>query len=110
MGDHYRAYETTVQDELISILRIPSDFSPGRGFRSPRNVVPSSELRPGYTALDGNYLSARWPGDVKKFSSDFVRLLTGNRQAGDRADLDANAVGGGDGTCVREQYGRRTSP
>jgi len=77
LGDHYRTYETTVQDELTSILRSPNDYSTGPGFPVPLQRDSATNLRPGYTVLDGNYLSARWPGDVFKFSSDFLRLLTG---------------------------------
>jgi putative intracellular protease/amidase len=85
MGDHYRTYDTTVQDEVVSVLRSPSDFSTGPGFPIPSQRDSAANLRAGYTVLDGNYLSARWPGDVHKFSSDFLRLLTGNSQEGKQA-------------------------
>jgi protease I len=92
MGDHYRTYETTVQDELTSILRSPNDFSTGPGFPVPLQRDSATSLRPGYTVLDGNYLSARWPGDVYEFTSDFLRLLTDKGADSDRKSL-ANAGG-----------------
>ena len=77
LGDYYRTYPVAMADELISCLRSPQDYDPGPGFPIPRARDSDSNLKPGFTVLDGNYLSARWPGDAYRFGRDFVRLLSG---------------------------------
>ncbi len=37
------------------------------------------DSRPAWVVRDGNYLSARWPGDVHTFAREFVGLLTEQR-------------------------------
>jgi protease I len=83
LGSYYRTYPeldtkektVTMEDELKSYLRDPSDFSRGPGFPIPLGRDSPDNFAPGYTFLDGNYLSARWPGDAHKFGNDFVKLL-----------------------------------
>lgn len=72
MGDYYRTYETPMEFELCTNLQSTSDYT-----RGPFPFVRDSpeNLKPGFTILDGNYLSARWPGDVHKFANDFRHLL-----------------------------------
>ena len=36
-----------------------------------------ADARPAWVVRDGNYISARWPGDVHTFAQTFVRLLAG---------------------------------
>jgi putative intracellular protease/amidase len=72
LGRYYRTYPTTVQDEVSAALANPSDFITGpiAIFRdSPSN------LGVGFTVRDGQYLSARWPGDAHCFAREFVTML-----------------------------------
>jgi hypothetical protein len=32
--------------------------------------------RPAFVVRDGNYISARWPGDVHTFAKHFSKILT----------------------------------
>ena len=77
LGDYYRTYDIPMADELISYLEKKSDYLPGPGFPIPLSRDSENNLRPGFTVCDGNYLSARWPGDAHKFGFELVRLLGG---------------------------------
>lgn len=73
LGTYYRTYpHTTTQDEVISYLRSASDFQVG-----PRPLLRDSEkkLSRGFTVLDGNLLTARWPGDAYNYAFGFLQLL-----------------------------------
>lgn len=74
LGNYYRTYpETTVQDEVTAALASAKDFLsgplPGITRDAPKN------LKPGFTVVDGNYISARWPGDAYNFANGFLKLL-----------------------------------
>lgn len=75
LGDYYRTYETPMADELISYLRSPDDYSPGPGWPVPMQRDSEENLSAGFTLKDGNYLSARWPGDAYRFAFDFLSIL-----------------------------------
>ena len=72
LGDYYRTYPETVQSEVIGALADPDDFDPG-----PRLARRDSAAHPehGFTVRDRNYLSARWPGDVFRFSRELVAMV-----------------------------------
>lgn len=72
LGDYYLTYPITVQDEVTAALASKEQFIEG-----PTPVMRDSPARPdrGFTVRDGNYLSARWPGDAHKFSLDFLAML-----------------------------------
>ena len=72
LGDYYRTYPTPVEDEVRSVLASPSDFLSG-----PTSFARDSESKPqiGFTVRDGNYLSARWPGDAHRFAIAFDEML-----------------------------------
>lgn len=73
LGTYYRTYpETTTQDEVVSFLRSKEDFVEG-----PTPLTRDSEenRKPGFTVLDGNLLTARWPGDAYNFGHGFLDLL-----------------------------------
>jgi protease I len=72
LGDYYRTYQTTVEDQVRSVLAARADF-----IRGPMPMVRDSpnRLSAGFTVRDGNYLSARWPGDAHRFSSDFASMV-----------------------------------
>lgn len=72
LGDYYRTYPVTVQDEVTAALAAPEDFVEG-----PTPVLRDApdKLNRGFTLRDGQYLSARWPGDAYKFATDFLNML-----------------------------------
>ena len=72
LGDYYRTYPQTVQDEVAAALRSPSDFRVG----PPALLRDSDSMRwPGFTVRDGRYLSARWPGDAHRFAHELDAML-----------------------------------
>lgn len=73
LGRYYLTYPETVEDEVISALKSPSDFVKG-----PLPLLRDSpeKLSRGFTLRDGNYLSARWPGDVHSFAAEYVKMLS----------------------------------
>ena len=72
LGDYYRTYPQTVQDEVAAALRSPLDFLVG----TPALLRDSDRLqRVGFTVRDGRYLSARWPGDAHRFAHELVAML-----------------------------------
>lgn len=72
LGDYYRTYETTVEEEVVAALASPEDFEAGPTL-SRRDSAEHPER--GFTVRDGRYLSARWPGDIHKFANEFVQLV-----------------------------------
>ncbi len=72
VGDYYLTYPVTVEDEVTATLKSPNDFIQG-----PMPILRDNmkHLSRGFTMRDGNYLSARWPGDVHKFALEFVGML-----------------------------------
>ena len=73
MGDYYRTYPTiTTEDEVRRGLAQQEDFDsgpPGTKRDNPR------ALDRGFTVRDGNLITARWPGDVHRWSVEFEALL-----------------------------------
>ncbi len=74
LGNYYRTYPTTVEDEVRAVLAAREHF-----IRGPMSIVRDSprNLKVGFTVRDGNYLSARWPGDAHRFASEFALMLAG---------------------------------
>jgi len=72
LGDYYRTYPTTVEDEVVASLENVEDFSLGP---TPLLRDDMDHLSRGFTVRDGNYLSARWPGDVHRFSLEFLEMM-----------------------------------
>lgn len=74
LGDYYLTYPETVEDEVTATLQSSDDFLQG-----PLPVFRDSpkHLSRGFTVRDGNYLSARWPGDVYRFSTEYLAMLRG---------------------------------
>ncbi|OUR99612.1 hypothetical protein A9Q84_00910 [Halobacteriovorax marinus] len=73
LGTYYKTYpETTVEEEVIENLESESDFIQG-----PMVLLRDSlkKLSRGFCVRDGNYLSARWPGDAHKFATEFNGML-----------------------------------
>jgi protease I len=72
LGNYFRTYPTTVEDEVRAALASRADFIPGP--LSIRRDSPDDPAR-GFTVRDGQYLSARWPGDAHRFAADFAAIL-----------------------------------
>jgi protease I len=71
LGDYYRTYPTTVEDEVTAALARPEDFK-----RGPLSVARDTPERPnGFSVVDDRYVSARWPGDAQGFSRAFAGVL-----------------------------------
>jgi protease I len=72
LGTYYRTYPETVQSEVTAALARPDDFVAG-----PLSVSRDapSRLATGFALRDGNYLSARWPGDAHRFGQEFAAML-----------------------------------
>jgi protease I len=74
LGDYYLTYpQTTTEDELTSALACNTQFIEG-SFPLFRDDLQN--LSRGHVVRDRNYLSARWPGDIYKFSLEFIDMLT----------------------------------
>jgi putative intracellular protease/amidase len=72
LGRYYRTYPAYVQDEVTASLDDPGQFV--RGPRSQRRGT-STDHSAAFVLEDGNYVSARWPGDAYLFAERFRRLL-----------------------------------
>jgi putative intracellular protease/amidase len=74
LGRYYRTYPAYVEDEVKAALD-----DPGRQFeRGPVTLTArgtATDDRPAFVVQDGNYLSARWPGDAYLFGRRFRDLL-----------------------------------
>ena len=72
LGRYYRTYPAYVQDEVTAALNDPGQFL--RGPRTQRRGTAADDSA-AFVVQDGNYLSARWPGDAYLFAERFRRLL-----------------------------------
>lgn len=73
----------SVQQEVTRALARPEDFldvppdtEDYRRKTSGRARDSVSDARPAWVVRDGNYISARWPGDVHTFAGTFCDLLS----------------------------------
>jgi putative intracellular protease/amidase len=88
--DYYRTYleapgepegYMSVEQEVARALADPADFvaTPPPGPNRWRQMAglrdSPRDLRPGFVVRDGNYVSARWPGDAHRFATAFADLL-----------------------------------
>lgn len=72
LGDYYRTYPTWVQDEVTAALAQPTQFVAGNsGLWRDR----PDNTGAGFVVRDGNYLSARWPGDAHRFAGELIEML-----------------------------------
>jgi protease I len=76
LGDHYRTYPISVEAEVKSLLTAPTDFDAGPVF--PRYATAAAPDA-GFAVNDGNYLSARWPGDAYTLAHRLDLLLKTGR-------------------------------
>ncbi len=73
LGRYYRTYRAYVEDEVRTALRNSNDFVRGPRVLSKRGT--DVDDRPAFFVEDGNYVSARWPGDAYLFSKAFLARL-----------------------------------
>ena len=73
-GRYYRTYPAYVQDEVTAALAAPTDFV--RGPRAGLRRGTATDDAPAFVVEDGNYVSARWPGDAYLFARTFIRRLS----------------------------------
>jgi putative intracellular protease/amidase len=74
LGRYYRTYPAYVEDEVKRALREPADFE--RGPRVLAERGSETDDAPALVVEDGNYISARWPGDAYLFAKRFAARLT----------------------------------
>lgn len=72
LRDYYRTYDVSVEAEIKQALASPKDFKIGPLLPLRDNA---KNLSAGFTVRDGNYISARWPGDCYKLAHDFVNMV-----------------------------------
>lgn len=72
LGDYYRTYPQTVQSEVTLALGEEGEFLTGP---KPFLRDTPTKLSRGFVVQDGNYISARYPGDVHRFSQALVDAL-----------------------------------
>ena len=73
LGRYYRTYPAYVEDEVRAALRDPADFVRGPRVLSKRGT--ETDDGPAFVVEDGNYVSARWPGDAYLFAKTFADRL-----------------------------------
>ena len=74
LGRYYRTYPAYVEDEVRAALDDPArQFSRGPLTLSARGTA--TDDTPAFAVQDGNYVSARWPGDAYLFGRRFCELL-----------------------------------
>ena len=74
LGRYYRTYPAYVEEEVRAALDHPGDqFERGPVTLSARGTATDDS--PAFVVEDGNYLSARWPGDAYLFGRRFCDLL-----------------------------------
>ena len=74
LGRYYRTYPAYVEDEVKAALDDPAtQFERGPRVLAARGTA--SDDGPAFAVTDGNYVSARWPGDAYLFARRFSALL-----------------------------------
>lgn len=75
LGRYYRTYPLYVEDEVVASLSSPDQFQ-----RGPRETKRGTRTdhRHAFVVVDGNYVSARWPGDSYLFAERFIEKLQEN--------------------------------
>lgn len=73
LGDYYRTYPAYVEDEVRAALQFPEDFARGPYELTRRGT--RDDDAPAFVVEDGNYVSARWPGDAYLFAKALVKKL-----------------------------------
>jgi putative intracellular protease/amidase len=72
-GRYYRTYPAYVEDEVRAALDSPEQFE--RGSRAGTKRGTAADDSAAFVVEDGNYVSARWPGDAYLFARTFMKRL-----------------------------------
>ena len=92
----FRSVEAEVRRSLASpddFVDVPAD-APDRLRKSSGLFRDSaSDGRPAWVVRDGNYVSARWPGDAHTFAATFAAVLAERGGAGARPTSSGTAAG-----------------
>ncbi len=75
LGRYYRTYPQYVEREVCAALASTDDFL--RGPRELSHRGTDTDDRHAFVVEDGNYVSARWPGDAYLFAKRFMQRLPG---------------------------------
>lgn len=72
LGDYYRTYPETVQSEVTRAIGAAGRFHDG-----PTAVLRDDpeHLERGFVVVDGNLVTARWPGDAWRFGQELATLI-----------------------------------
>jgi protease I len=72
LGSYYRTYPETVQSEVTRAVGPAGRFHEG-----PTAIVRDDpeHLGRGFVVVDGNLVTARWPGDAWRFGNELAALL-----------------------------------
>ncbi len=73
LGKYYRTYPAYVEEEVRAALESQDDF-----VRGPHELMKRStdvDDAPAFVVEDGNYVSARWPGDAYLFAKKLLERL-----------------------------------
>jgi putative intracellular protease/amidase len=74
LGRYYRTYDAYVEDEVRAALADPrADFQRGPAALIARGT--RDDDKPAFVVEDGNYVSARWPGDAYLIARRFIARL-----------------------------------
>jgi len=72
LGRYYRTYNKSVESEVRAAIGGKGTFLSGPLFPIRDSHTNTA---PGFIVRDGNYLSARWPGDCNRFAQEFAKML-----------------------------------
>ena len=73
LKDYYLTYPgLTVEDEVKSVLSDASNFNTGK---LPLGRDSLKNLNRGFSVIDRNFVSVRWPGDAYNFTIAFLEVL-----------------------------------
>lgn len=70
LGDYYRTYPQSVEDEVRAALGPTGTFE-----RGPAPKLFYGADSAGHVTVDGNLVTARWPGDARSWAEAFLQLL-----------------------------------
>jgi putative intracellular protease/amidase len=73
LGKYYRTYPAYVEEEVRAALESQDDFVLGPRALTKRGT--DSDDAPAFVVEDGNYVSARWPGDAYLFAKKLLERL-----------------------------------
>ena len=72
-GRYYRTYDAYVEEEVVAALERPTHFA-----RGPTTLITHGTAQSdagAFVVEDGNYVSARWPGDAFLFAKSLLARL-----------------------------------